>query len=209
MLKSIVSLLALASFTFSAPGASREKRVDFPGTPPGFEIGSYSVVGAGCPAGTTYWYLNPDKTAVGATFSEFFAEAGPGIPTSGNRKTCQLAFEVIVPAGFTFSISSVDYRVSHRLDSNVTATQQSTYYFQGETDQATARSTLTGPTGGDDYTFRDAFVSPVTSPCHQFIPVLYIDIDVHVENSVNPEASGSLAMVTDLAFNLQSHTCET
>ncbi|KAJ2928603.1 hypothetical protein H1R20_g8527, partial [Candolleomyces eurysporus] len=198
MLKSIFSLLALASVTFAAPGASLEKRVDFPGTPPGFEIGSYSVIGTGCPAASTYWYINPNKTAVGATFSEFFAEAGPGIPISGNRKTCQLAFEVIVPAGFTFSISSVDYRGSYQLDSNVTATQQSTYYFLGETDQATARSTLTGPAGGDDYTFRDTFASPVTSLCNQIVPVLLIDIDIHVSNSANPKAFGSLAVVTDL-----------
>ncbi|RXW20946.1 hypothetical protein EST38_g4908 [Candolleomyces aberdarensis] len=209
MLKLIVSL-ALASVTFAAPGASLERRVDFPGTPPGFSITSLGVYGRGCPAGTTYYLLNRDKTAVTVTFSDFYAEAGPGIPISSNRKACQLAFGVIVPAGFSISISSVDYvsnRGSYLLDNETTATQQSTYYFQGETDQATARSTLTGPAGGDDYTFRDAFVSPVTSPCGSDT-VLYINSDVRVSNSANPKA-WPLAMVTELTFNFQSQTCET
>lgn len=53
-----------------------------------------------------------DKTAVTVTFSEFYVEAGPGIPISANRKQCQLALGVKVPAEFTFGVVGVDY-VSH------------------------------------------------------------------------------------------------
>lgn len=50
-----------------------------------------------------------EKTAVTVTFSEFYAEAGPGIAISKNRKACQLTFGVNVPPGFTFGVANVDY----------------------------------------------------------------------------------------------------
>jgi len=34
------------------------------------------------------------KTAVTVTFSQYFAEVGPGIPLSAARKNCQLTFGV-------------------------------------------------------------------------------------------------------------------
>ncbi|KAJ2928583.1 hypothetical protein H1R20_g8496, partial [Candolleomyces eurysporus] len=208
MFKSIVSLLALASVAFAAPSASFEKRVDFPGPhPPGFDITSVSFLGIGCPPGSTYYFLSPDKTTVIVEFTELFAEAGPGVPISRNRRACQLSFDVNVPAGFTFGVATVDYRGYYQLDSKVTGSQQFTFYFQGKTDLATARSTLTGPAGGD-YTFRDAFDLTVTSPCGSGT-VLKVNSEIRVSNSANTQAFGYFSTDSILTLGLQWRTCET
>ncbi|KAH9474317.1 putative secreted protein [Psilocybe cubensis] len=213
---SAATLLTIATAALAAPQRSGES----PGTipvvvpaPAGFNITSLGVNGSGCPPGSTYYLLNPDRTAVTVTFSQFFAEAGPGIPISQNRKNCQLTLGVYVPPGFTFGIATVDYRGYYQLDKSVTAAQQSIYYFQGVVTQATARSDLTGPVDGADYTYRDAFdlVSTVTSPCG-VSSVLNIQSDLRVSNSKNTKGSGYIAtdsIDTALAttFNFQWQKC--
>ncbi|TEB35273.1 hypothetical protein FA13DRAFT_1728067 [Coprinellus micaceus] len=175
--------------------------------PPGFNITSIGVIGTGCPPGSTYYVLNPEKTT-------FFAEAGPGVSISKNRKQCQLTLGVNVPPGFTFGIANVDYRGYYQLDSKVTASQSSLYYFQGQLVQATSRSDLVGPVDGDYYTYRDSFdlVSTVQSPCGQ-ATVLNINSDVRVSNSQNNKGQGYLAtdsINTGLTttFNFQWQTCK-
>ncbi|EAU93304.1 hypothetical protein CC1G_13195 [Coprinopsis cinerea okayama7 len=193
-------LLAIADGAPQRPGLPVPVPVP---APAGFKITSLGVIGTGCPPGSTYWVLSPDNTALTVTFSEYYAQAGPGIPANQNRKNCRLTIGVDVPPGFTFGVASIDYRGYYQLDSRVTASQNSLYYFQGQILQATARKDLVGPVDGADYTYRDMFdlVSTVQSPCG-ISTVLNVQSDLRVSNSQNTRGSGYIATDSiDTALN--------
>ncbi|KAG2023726.1 hypothetical protein CC2G_001346 [Coprinopsis cinerea AmutBmut pab1-1] len=186
-------VLAWASTISGSPTGSIEAR-QVVSPPPGFAITKQTVNGSGCPPGSTFYVLNGDKSAVTVGFSRYYAEVGPNIPISSNRRNCQLTWSVNVPPGFSFGLAAVDYRGWYQLDDKVTASQQSSYYFQGHLAQATARSELVGPVAGRDYLYQDQFdlVSTVLSPCGTST-VLNIQTDLRTNNSKNPRGYGYIA----------------
>ncbi|KAF8969181.1 hypothetical protein BDZ97DRAFT_1796418 [Flammula alnicola] len=212
MFKLLVStfLLAFAQGIHAAPQASGGTTTD---PPAGFAITSFGVNGSGCPPGSVFYLLNGENTAVTVTYSKYFAEVGPGIPISSNRKNCQLTFGISIPPGFSFGVVNADFRGYYQLDSKVTAVQDSLYYFQGNLNQATTYNTLVGPVDGADYTYRSPFNLTFTnlSPCGTDA-VLNIESDLHASNADNNKGSGYIATdSTDASFvqtfNFQWQTC--
>lgn len=167
--------------------------VTVPTAPPpvGFNITSLGVNGSGCPPGSATYLLNNDHTAVTIVFSQFAAQAGPGIAISENRKNCQASLNMHIPQGFSFAVVDVDYRGYYELDAKVKGLHDATYYFQGQIVQSEATSTLVGPVNGANYVYRDEFnLSPtVYAPCGQD-SVLNINTMVRVDNSQNTAGFG-------------------
>ncbi|TEB35226.1 hypothetical protein FA13DRAFT_1772365 [Coprinellus micaceus] len=216
----LFSSLLIPALTFvlaqgSPAGSPKPAATPAPQLPPkGFNITSLGLNGSGCPSGSAFYLLNADRTAVTVTFSQYYAEVGPNIPISSNRRNCRLTFGVTVPPGFTFGVANVDYRGYYQLDSKVTASQNSLYYFQGQLVQATARSDLVGPISAGDYLYRDTFdlVSIVLAPCGGST-VLNVQSELRTNNQKNTKGSGYIAndsidATLTQTFNFKWQTCK-
>ena len=129
-------------------------------------INSLSFAGSGCPAGTVAGNISSDAQAFTLLFDSYVAEAGPGLSLSAGRKACQLLADIHFPQGWQYSIFAVDTRGYLNLDPGVQATQQTTFYFQGQMNSGVSKTDFFGPLS-QDYASRDVLgiASLVWSPC--------------------------------------------
>ncbi|EQL32629.1 hypothetical protein BDFG_05174 [Blastomyces dermatitidis ATCC 26199] len=122
--------------------------------------------GTGCPSNSVSHILSDDRTVMTLIFDEYVASIGPDVPITDSRKNCQLNINLRYPGGFQYSIFSADYRGYARLDKGVRGVQKSTYYFSGQTKQASTMTEWNGPMD-KDYLLHDEtdHTSIVWSPC--------------------------------------------
>lgn len=153
-------------------------------------VRSLSYAGTGCPAGTVASNVSPDNQALTLLFDSYFAEVGPGLPLSAGRKNCQVVVSLDFPPGWSYTLATVDYRGFLSLDAGVTATQSSSYYFQGGFGTGTLSTTVAGPVARD-YQIRDVLglSAQVWSPCGAN-RALNINTQVRADNSRNRNGRG-------------------
>ena len=113
------------------------------------EIDLVAMAGSGCKPGTADVAISPDNTAFTVIYSDYLAQAGPGVPITDGRKNCQLNVLVEVPNGLTFAIAKADYRGYALLQNGATATQRANYYFQGMSQSTYQSYRLPAPSDGD------------------------------------------------------------
>ncbi|EAU80661.2 hypothetical protein CC1G_08268 [Coprinopsis cinerea okayama7 len=164
--------------------------------PADFKVTNFSVIGTGCPPGSVYSFLGPDRNAFTVVFNEYYVEVGQdggGIPAARNRRNCRLSFGV--------DVASADYRGYYQLDDRVAASQNLAYYcrgfqctFVGRLVQSTTRRDFVGPLDGAEYTYHDAFDLLVinNSPCGGET-VLNVQSELRVSNSQNVRGGRSFA----------------
>lgn len=182
-LKSVLSLSAPLLLVAFAESAKAE-------VPPYARVRSISYAGSGCPAGSVAKNISPDLQAFTLLFDQYIAEVGPGVPFLQRRKNCQLNIDLDFPSGWTYTLFTVDTRGYVALEPGVTATQTSSYYFQGQGSTARLATVLTGPTDRN-YQARDQLgVSAyVWAPCGAQRS-LNINTEVKAENRFNPGGHG-------------------
>lgn len=157
-------------------------------------VRSISYAGSGCPAGTVAGNIAPDRQAFTLLFDSYYAEVGPEVPFREKRKNCQLNIALDFPQGWSFTLFSVDYRGYASLERGVVGTQQSSYYFQGQSLTARLKTNYYGPLD-KDYQIRDTLGvdALVWSPCGA-TRSLNINSEVRLDNSRNPNGSGLMTI---------------
>jgi hypothetical protein len=99
--------------------------------------------GSGCPQGTVAHNLSPDAKALSFLFDSFAVDT----PSNGGRRTkksCAINLQLHVPAGWTYTLFSVDYRGYAEMDKRSEARLRSWYAMQGQ-EIRISNNTMRGP----------------------------------------------------------------
>lgn len=153
-------------------------------------VRNITYAGTGCPAGSVADNVSPDLQALTLLFDEYFAEVGPGVPYNQRRKNCQILIDLDFPQGWTYTLFTVDYRGYVSLDPDVSAFQQSSYYFAGQQQTARLATRMYGPLDSN-FQIRDTLTinSLVWAPCGAQ-RALNINTEVRADNTRNPNGHG-------------------
>ena len=203
-------LLALSALFLSAvasPIADAQTNPPQPDHPPWDQvyIKSVNYAGTGCPAGSVAGTLASDGSFINVAFDKYTAQIKGTTSNPGDtRKNCQLTFVLQYPPGWSVTVFDASYYGYVKLDKKVTATQQSTYRWGGQSPTASFYSTWTGAVD-KDYTFTDSLVTAayVWSSCKGVPGSLIVNTSIKVENSKNPNGNGLIT--TDAIEGVVTH----
>ena len=189
MIKSIKSVVMLGAPLLFAGMAS----VAHADAPPYVRVRNISYAGTGCPAGSVAENISPDRQAFTVLFDQYQASTGPGVSFTEKRKNCMLNVDLDFPQGWSYSLFTVDTRGYVSLEPGVSATQQSSYYFQGQMGTASMATPMNGPID-QNYEVRDDLTATalIWSPCGAQ-RALNINTEVRV-TSFNPNAQGLITV---------------
>lgn len=163
--------------------------------PENFSIRRMVYAGSGCPAGTIAENVSPDLEAFTLLFDSYYAEAGQGVPLSASRKNCQINIEFDCPAGWKYAILDLDTRGYAALESGVKGIQQTSFYYQGQSQTGSVARTFEGPFDGD-YQVRDVLPAAGRQwgTCGPRARSLNINTSIRVDNLRNRRASGLMTV---------------
>ncbi|KAE8449235.1 hypothetical protein EG329_008402 [Mollisiaceae sp. DMI_Dod_QoI] len=166
----LIPALLLPALALASPVANLN-RSTYAGPPPDkITILSAQSSGNGCPQGSVSNTLSPDRTVVTFGFDKFQTYIGPNAKQADKTKQCQIHLSLQYPGGFQYAVVDATYHGWARLDSGVTGTFISSYFFsQAASQTCSTRSTISGSqwTEGDVYTKHDSIESTavIWSPC--------------------------------------------
>ncbi len=104
--------------------------------------------GDGCPVGSAYIVLAPDKKSVSVLFKDYVAAAGGNGQRDFDRKKCDIAFSLEIPSGISVSFDDADYYGFTDLPSGAQASFKRDYFFADSRGSSLTKS-WSGPQNGD------------------------------------------------------------
>ncbi len=178
-------------------GAAAQAQVRLPAPAEPITIKKIMYNGSGCPLGTVAKNVSEDKQSFTLTFSEFVAEAGPGVSLSEGRKNCVATLTLDVPGGWQYSIGSFFYRGFMQLDRGIKAEHSADYFFEGTGFTGRFSSTKVGPFE-NDYVYNDniGLSSAVWSACG-VERALNINTKIRVSNSNSSAYPNARGLITN------------
>lgn len=171
----------------------------------GLRLGKASYGGTGCPGGTAAVALSADKKSLSLRFDRYQVAAGGS--RSFDRKSCNLAIPLNVPAGISVSVVAVDYRGVNRLPAGAKTQFRAEYFFAGGRGPVLTRA-FNGPLQGR-FAFSNAIGAKVWSACGADV-ILRSNTSLRVSTSGGRAASSSIRsqdIKTAIVYRLQWRNC--
>ena len=172
-------------------------------------LGEPAYGGTGCPQGTARAVLGPDRTTLSILFDQYEAVAGGTTGRSFDRKSCNLAIPLRIPAGYSVSILAIDYRGFTFLPAAASSVFRVEYFFAGGTGPVFTRS-FAGPRN-DDFFIANTLVAAarVWSACGADV-ILRTNSSVRVTTSANRQAIATVDtedIAAAVVYRLQWRRC--
>lgn len=206
---SLTSVVSAASLALSMLGGVpvQGEPLDPPPVVGSVVIEVVQVSGSGCVPGTSAVAITPDASEVRISFSDYLAQAGPGIKATESRKNCQVALQVHVPTGFTYAVTQADYRGYAVLQKGATARLVASYYFHGMSQTNTATHSFTGPLDDEWQTTDKTDIAAVAwAPCDE-PRYLNINTEARVSAGAGATAVSYVSVEEALGFDLIWQRC--
>ncbi|ORY03030.1 hypothetical protein BCR34DRAFT_492672 [Clohesyomyces aquaticus] len=136
-------IAALAALATATPVLHAE-RADIP-DPNSVYVEKVSWVGTGCPPNSASYELAESATVVSLGFSKYVAGTGTGMTAADARKNCDVRITLHYPQGWTWTVATTDLRGYASLPSGCSAKMGATYFFSGQSNDASSMVTFNGP----------------------------------------------------------------
>lgn len=192
-MKKLIAIMALTVLTSSAFGE--------------LYIDDVAVGGNGCAQGTYDYVLSPDKTKISVLFDNYIAETDYHGGKKLDRKSCNIAISLNVPAGLQVSWVTLDYRGYVFVPKGARASFTSRYFFAGYQHGDMFRKSWSARRAAkeEDFTLSDAFPAASWSPCGESV-ILRANTAATVNNRRNPNEEALMQLDSiDAGFNLLFH----
>ncbi|KAF8464254.1 hypothetical protein BDZ91DRAFT_660452 [Kalaharituber pfeilii] len=202
--KSIIVLVLLfgAVLAYALPLDELVERAPQPNWPAA-NIEAIGYAGTGCPANTVKITPQNNFEEVKLDFDAYIATIGPNVPVTEHRKNCAITILISHTPGWCVTVYQGYYHGRLQLDSGIKATQQSDYWWDGDT--ATLASYWEGEIKPEQtYDFIDTVPKQVWSPPNGN-SLLKINTQIKLDNSKNPNGEGYIT--TDSITNKVTHIC--
>lgn len=165
--------------------------------------------GKGCPSGSAAVTISPDTKKLSIIFDDFQVAVGGRTGARSDQKGCDIAIPVHVPAGYSVSVFSIDYRGFANIPQGGQGQLSTDYFFAGQKGTNYSQN-FTGPMA-DDYLFTQPAQGSLWSRCGEDV-ILRVRTSMYVAtNRKMDEASAtvdSVDMAAGIVYQLAARPCE-